>query len=232
MEFFKYLFIFCLFALIGWVLELCYRGFMTKKFVNPGFMSGCVVPIYGVGAVIMTIICNLFSSIESNYKIIFIFILSIILLSILEYISGLILFKCFYLRLWDYSNYKYNLNGFICLFFSMIWGLLSLIFYLFIYPWINQVALDFVNNSLGLFLLGIYMGIFIIDLCASIQLSTRVNKYAKSLKEVINIEKLKLDIRKKETKRKFLNAVYPYVLTNSYIKDRIKELKERDRNEK
>lgn len=223
MVFFKYLFIFCLFSVVGWILELVYRSIVMKKFINPGFMSGCVVPLYGFGAVIMNIICNLFSNIQSSYKVILIFIISVILLSLLEFISGFILLKYFHLKLWDYSDFKYNYKGFICLEFSFVWGLLALVFYLFIYPWLNTFALNFINSNIGIFSLGMFVGMFIIDLCVSIQLLNRLTKYANDIKEIINVEKLKIDVRMKTNRKKFWNAIYPYVSTNKYLRDKMKE---------
>lgn len=218
---FKYLFIFCLFSVVGWVLELTYRSIINKKIVNPGFMTGCVVPLYGTGAVILNLICNLFIPIESKYKIIIIFVLSIILLSILEYFTGYALLKFFNLKLWDYSKRKCNINGFICLEFSFIWGFLSLIFYKLVFPWINEFSLNFVNSNIGIFSLGIFMGVFIIDLCVSINMLNKLTKYAKQIRVTIDMEKLKLEARMKTTKKKFWNAIYPYVSTNIFLKDKI-----------
>lgn len=225
MIFFKYLFIFCLFSVVGWVLELGFRSITTKKLVNPGFMTGCVVPLYGFGAVILNLVCNLFVPIESEYKVIIIFVLSIILLSILECITGYILLKFFKLRLWDYSKLKYNYKGFICLEFSILWGLLSLIFYTFVFPWINEFYMNFVSNSVGLFLLGLFVGIFLIDLCVSINLLNKLTKYANDIRETINIEKIKLEARRETNRKKFFNAIYPYISTNRFLKDRIKNSK-------
>ena len=223
MTFLKYLFIFCLFSVVGWLLEAIYRGLVTKKFINPGFMSGCVVPLYGFGAVILNIVCNVCDKIDCNYRIILIFILSIILLSFLEFISGLILLKFFHLRLWDYSMYKYNYKGFICLEFSFVWGLLSLIFYIFIFPWLDSFSIIFVNNFVCLFILGIFMILFIADLCISIKLLSRLTKYAQSIKEILDVEKLKLDSRRRAKRKKLLNAIYPYISTNKFLKDKIKD---------
>lgn len=219
--FFKYLFIFCIFSVVGWILELTYRSIVTKKIINPGFMSGCVVPLYGFGAVILNLICNLFISIKSNYKIVIIFILSIIILSILEYFTGYVLLKFFNLRLWDYSDRKYNYKGFICLYFSFIWGILSLVFYNFIFPWINSFSNNFVSSNIGIFLLGVFIGIFLIDLCVSINLLKKLVVYAEDLKETINIEKIKLEARREKKLKKFIDAIYPYISTNKFLRDRI-----------
>lgn len=222
MLFFKFLFIFCLFSTVGWVIELIYRSISMKKLVNPGFMSGCVLPIYGFGTLIMYIICNIFSKMNFNLKILPIFILSFIFLSLLEFIAGFLLLKLFHIRLWDYSNKKFNYKGFICLEFSNYWGLLSLIFYLFIYPWLNDFTTNFINNNICLFILGIYVGIFLIDLCASINLLNKLTKYANIVKETIDVERLKLEARRKASRKKFLNAIYPYISTNKFLKDKIK----------
>ena len=120
MLFYKYLFLFSMFSIIGWILEVIYRSFITKKLVNPGFMSGCVVPIYGVGAIIANIICILVNKTSFNSKILLVCILSMIFLSFLELICGHICLKYFHLRLWDYRKYKINYKGYICINFSLL----------------------------------------------------------------------------------------------------------------
>lgn len=225
MIFFKYIFIFLFFSFIGWILELVYRGIRIKKIVNPGFMSGCVVPLYGFGAVILYIICNLFEKVNSDYKIIIIFIISIILLSLLELISGIILDKCFNLRLWDYSKNKFNFKGHICLLYSMYWGFLSLIFYNFIYPKLTNITMNFINSGVGLFILGICAGLFLIDLCVSIGLLNRIVKYSKIITETIDLEKLKLDIRRRVKRKKIFNSLFPYIITNKYLRDKLNDKK-------
>jgi len=224
MLFYKYLFIFAIFSIIGWILELVYRSLITKKIVNPGFMSGCVVPLYGVGAIILNLICILISKINFNYKIIIVFFSSLFLLTLLEFICGFISLKYFRLRLWDYRKRKFNYKGFICLQFSLIWGLSGVIYYLGIYPYINYISLNFINTNSGIFALGIFLGIFIIDLSVSINLLNRLVKYANEIKENINIEKIKLEARINTSKKKTLNAIYPYISTNRYLKDKINEI--------
>ena len=160
----RYLFIFLIFSVVGWIIEFTYRSLITKRIVNPGFMTGFVVPLYGFGTIILNIVCKLFINIDFKISIIYIFILSIVLLSILEYITGYILFKFFNIKLWDYSDRKLNINGFVCLKFSLVWGFLSILYYFFIFPWINDYALMFLNNSFCLFSLGMLAVTFSIDL--------------------------------------------------------------------
>lgn len=223
MVFLKYLFIFCVFSVVGWLIELIYRSIITKKIVNPGFMTGCVVPLYGFGALILTIICNLFTNFNSNYKVLFIGLISIVLLSILEYISGLFLLKFFHVRLWDYSMRKFNLNGFICMYFSFIWGISSLMFYYLVYPWINKFAFNFISNPFGLFSLGIFFGVFLIDLFVTIDLLKKLSLYAKSMKQIISLDKIKMDSIKETTRKTIWKMIYPYISTNRFLKDKMKK---------
>lgn len=225
MLFFKYLFIFALFSIVGWILELFYRSFTTKKFVNPGFMSGCVVPLYGFGAIILNFICMYVSKLNFNYKIILVFIFSMLLLSFLEFICGFIMLKYFHIRLWDYKEYKINYKGFVCLNFSLLWALLGVFYYIWIHPYINNISLNFINSNAGIYFLGIFSGIFLIDLSVSIKLLNRLTKYANELKENLNIEKIKLEARINANRRKMFNTIYPYISTNKYLKDKIKELR-------
>ena len=220
---FKVLFIFSFAAILGWIIETIYRFFMSKKLVNPGFMSGCVVPIYGFGALILYFVCKLSDNISYAYKPIIVIILSMILLSLLEFLSGEFLLKFFNLRLWDYSSRKFNIKGLICLRFSLYWGIFSLIFYLFMYGFIDSLSIKYINNNVCLFLLGIFYGIFIIDLCISVNLTSKIKKYADSKSKVINVEKLKIDIVQKINKNKLLNTIYPLAPVSTFLKSKVKD---------
>ena len=227
MLFYKYLFIFALFSIVGWILELFYRSLVTKKIVNPGFMSGCVVPLYGMGAIILNVICILITKLNFKHGILLVFITATFLLTLLEFICGFISLKYFHMRLWDYRKRKINYKGFICLEFSIVWGLLGVLYYLIIYPHIDSISLNFVSSTFGIFVLGMFLGIFLIDLSISINLLNRLIEYAKEIEDIISIEKLKLEARINITRKKFWNAIYPYVSTNKYVKQKIKELKKK-----
>lgn len=219
----KYLFMFSLFSFIGWILEFFYRGIRSKKILNPGFMSGCVVPIYGVGAVICDIICNSFESIDSNYNVIWEFLIAIVILSTLEFLTGFILDKAFHMKLWDYSKYKFNIKGYICLQYSIMWGFLFLIYYNFIYSGMINLGDSFINNTTCIFLLGLFYGVFLIDLSVSIGLMSNIIKYSRMIAESINLENLRFDLKNSVERRKFIYSMFPYFTTSKYLKDKIKE---------
>ena len=214
---------FSLFSFIGWILEFFYRGIRMKKIMNPGFMNGCVVPLYGFGAVICDIICKYFEKVNSNFNVVFSFLISMVLLSILEFMTGLVLDKVFHMKLWDYSKYDFNIKGYICLQYSLMWGFLFLVYSNFIYDKMDALAIAFASNTICIFLLGIFYGIFLIDWSVSLGLTSNIVKYSKMLAESINLENLRVDLRQKSEKRKFIYSMFPYATTNKYLKDKIKE---------
>lgn len=113
-----------------------------------------------------------------------------------------------------------NFKGFICVRFAFIWGILGTFYYLCIYPNINNICNKVINSNFGIFSLGIFLGIFLVDLSLSVNLFNRLIKYAEDVKQNINVEKIKLEVSLNITKKKFLNAINPYTLLNKYIKDK------------
>ena len=95
---------FVIYSFMGWCLETLYATICKKEFINRGFLTGPFCPIYGFG--ILSIIV-LLKPIETNY--IFLFLGSIFLTSIIEYITGYILETAFDSTWWDYSDIPYNI---------------------------------------------------------------------------------------------------------------------------
>ena len=108
-------------SFIGYLIEVfwCYLG--SKRFVNRGFLCGPVIPIYGIGALLI-----LFCLLRYYADPVVVFVFGVIITSALEYFTSFLLEKIFHNRWWDYSNRKYNLNGRICLRNSISFGVLSL----------------------------------------------------------------------------------------------------------
>jgi uncharacterized membrane protein len=106
----KYFCLFLIYSFSGWLIEVIGELIKSKKFVNRGFLIGPICPIYGIGAVLITILFTHYAD-----DIFAVFSLSIILCGSLEYFTSLIMEKMFHTRWWDYSNKKFNINGRICL---------------------------------------------------------------------------------------------------------------------
>lgn len=110
-------------SLLGWIIELFFRRFISqKKWMNPGFLTGPYLPIYGFGVLLLYGVSNLSLGITNEVLdiIVHVFIIGFGMTAI-EFIAGLIFIRCFKIRLWDYTNRKGNIMGVICPMFSLIW---------------------------------------------------------------------------------------------------------------
>lgn len=150
--------LFLVYSFVGWVMETCYCWICTKKFVNRGFLIGPVVPIYGTGGVLVYMLLKRYLDMP-----LVLFIMSIIICSLLEYFTSYYMEKLFKTRWWDYSNRKFNINGRVCLFNMICFGILSLV----IMYGVNPFLLDIIHKIDPMVLktvVSILMTIFLIDL--------------------------------------------------------------------
>ena len=144
--------LFWLYSFLGWVMEIISVSLRSKKYVNRGFLLGPYCPIYGSGAILLLILKD-----YQNDPLV-VFILSIFICSLLEYITSYLMELIFKVRWWDYSDRFLNINGRICLFNSICFGLLGM----FIVCFLNPFFIDKLNSVNNLILLVISMTIFII----------------------------------------------------------------------
>jgi uncharacterized membrane protein len=178
---------------MGWCLETAYATINKKEFVNRGFLHGPFCPIYGFGC--LSIILFL-KPIETNY--IFLFVGSVLLTSVLEYITGFFLETAFNSTWWDYSDKHYNIHGRICLSFSLIWGLISIFILKVIHPYIVYIV-NLVPRSSGLMFFYITLLYFSIDFIITVitifklkSLLTQLNTVYLELNDKLSSFKLNL----------------------------------------
>ncbi len=127
---FYYVALFAIYSFMGWIIEAIYRSITQKKFVNAGFLYGPFIPLYGIGAAFIIILQNIFHTWHTVPR----FLIFGLALTVLEYAVGFLYEKIFKMTLWDYSENKLNLNGRVCLQFSIFWTALALIFATLIHP--------------------------------------------------------------------------------------------------
>lgn len=151
-----------LYSFAGWILESVSKTIDQRKFVNSGFLKGPFCPIYGFGALIM-ILC--LSFLKDNP--ILLFVLAFFILSIWEYIVGVLLEKIFKTKYWDYSHLKFNIQGRVCLKNSIIWGILGVLFICILHPIVEKYIVLIPNNILLYINIIILIGISV-DLAISI----------------------------------------------------------------
>lgn len=176
--------IFILFSFIGWISEVIYVGVTSAhKFVNRGFLHGPLCPVYGFGGVV---ILMLPPSLYATW--IPLFFASMILCTIVEYFVSWLMEKLFHTRWWDYSHYKIQLNGRICLLNSILFGFLGVVVIHFVYP----LMIDLLN-SLGQKVINVSGAIILAVLSVDIFFTVRklvdfanVMKKLKELGETLN----------------------------------------------
>ena len=211
-EFLKLFFLFFIGCIVGWIMEVFYRRFnktnKDKKWINPGFLVGPYLPLYGFGLCILYLLAKLekYNFIENqilNKTILF--IVMAICMTLIEYIAGVIFIQGMKVKLWDYSNEKLNYKGIICLKFSIYWALLGALYYFFINPYILNALEWFANNIEFSFILGTFFGLFIVDITYSFNLVAKIRAFAKENDILIKYEELKHSIRKsaEEAKEKY-----------------------------
>lgn len=183
----KVLAYFIIYAVGGWMLEVAYAAYREKKFVNRGMLNGPVCPIYGFGVILVLLLLE-----PLNNNIPVLFIASVIVCSVLEYFTGFLLEKLLNTRWWDYSDVKYNLSGYICLSFSIYWGLFCVIIVHFIQPSIARFV-GIINTRLLLFMLIVAYALLLIDFAVTAQTLyklrlklVRMDKIAKDMKVLSN----------------------------------------------
>ena len=109
---------FFIYSFVGWIVEVIYYGVTEGKFINRGFLAGPMCPVYGLGFYAAIWLLDPF---VGNFFIIFFG--SATAATIVELIAGIILYHTFHMRWWDYSEYKLNFRGYICLRFYIYWGI-------------------------------------------------------------------------------------------------------------
>ena len=158
---FEILCLLLVYACMGWCLEVAYAALETGKFVNRGFLNGPVCPIYGVGAVIV-ILC--LTPLSEN--VFLLFAGAAIVTSVLELVTGFALDKLFKTRWWDYSEVPFNIGGYICLKFSILWGLVCIALMRGIHPVIYGIVHNIFknNNLIAILILVFLLAVFATDI--------------------------------------------------------------------
>lgn len=127
---------FFLYSFLGWAQETVQCSIKEKRFINRGFLNGPICPIYGCGALlIFNLLLPIQRGIASPWlSVPLVFLCGALIASVLEYVTSWAMETLFHSRWWDYSDKKWNINGRICFWISVGWGLLSIVLVFGIQP--------------------------------------------------------------------------------------------------
>ncbi len=189
-------------SICGWALELLFRRFFSKnnpsrRWINPGFLNGTYLPIYGFGLCALYGMTTLEEFIRVDSAILqklILFIMMAAAMTLIEYVAGVIFIKGMKIKLWDYSGEWGNIKGIICPRFSFFWAVLSALYYFLIHPHVLS-GINWLSENLAFsFFIGLFFGVFIIDVSYSLNLTVKIRKFAAENKVIIRYEHLKDDI--------------------------------------
>ncbi len=153
----KYLLIFMVGCLAGWIYEEIFYLISDGHLYNRGFLYGPYLPIYGYGAVLIYFFCNRYKQ-----KPAYVFLISFLLTGIFEYFSGFFLYKIYHIKWWDYTGLFLNLDGYICLRSLLSFALAALLLIYFAVPLIEKVIKKIGIKKVKL-INKIYFSIFLLD---------------------------------------------------------------------
>ena len=171
------LWIFIIYAFLGWCSEVAFAAVNKGKFVNRGFLNGPVCPIYGVGMLIVVLcLWNL------RDRPLLLFLGSALLTTALEFVTGFVLERFFHDKWWDYSDMPFNIKGYVCLKFTILWGLAAS----FIIGAIHRFIYMLIEKTpfvLGVILLAVFSAAFIADFTITLTALVKLPKKLKAMAE-------------------------------------------------
>ena len=218
--------LFFIYSFAGWCMEVILKYRQYHRFINRGFLTGPLCPIYGCGAVLITVVVGSLASVESG--LVMTFALSFVICGVVEYFTGLILEKIFHARWWDYSQKPMNLHGRVWIGNLLLFGVAGV----GIMHILNPVLYKF----LGLFSLRtreVVMTILLVILAADFVVSYFVLKLVKvgvDSSEADNTEEINKEVHQLLTDKsyfhkRFVDAYPEVVYRTERVQARLAEIK-------
>lgn len=231
--FLKLAFLFFIGSVLGWVIELIFRRFFSsknpeRKWINPGFCVGPYLPLYGFGLCTLYILSGLDSVIlsDSAWGTVLLIVMMAAAMTLLEYIAGVLVLKITHARLWDYSEQWGNIQGIICPKFTLAWAACAAGYYFLIHPY-TLGAIDWLSENLAFsFVIGLFFGVFIIDVVYSSHAIAAIRQYAIDNDVIVKIEALKAQIRHAQDEaREKHHFLFP-LKTREHLSEHLKKSKQ------
>lgn len=227
----KIFMMFIIYSFIGWIIEVTCKKIESGKFVNRGFLIGPYLPIYGCGGVIITLSLNKYYDSPIT-----LFVMAMFICAILEYVTSYILEKLFNARWWDYTKYKFNINGRICLETMIPFGLLGCLIIYILNPIFQKFLSLMSDNTINVLSIILFI-IFVSDLLISVKVMSKFKNITMQFRNKDNTEEITKKVKETLQKDSFLSKrlvdAFPGVkAVISNIKNELKKTKDELRNVK
>ena len=218
-----YILLFFISACLGWCMEVICKLIQLHRFINSGFLIGPCCPIYGFGAVSVTLLLSRFADTPPA-----VFGLAILVCGTLEYLTSVIMEKLFHARWWDYSGSRFHLNGRVCAETLLPFGLLGLMMVYFIKPALFQLFSCLPGVVLSTLCI-VLCSLFLIDTCISVWALVKIRRGAERVEgdstEAITASVRTLLQKESAIVRRALHAFPDARIYNTRLLKRLREKK-------
>lgn len=169
---------FFIYGVLGWCVEVAYAAVKQGEFVNRGFLNGPICPIYGVGVV--SVICCL-GEVKGNLAVLY--AASVVLVTVIEGITGFVMDRLFHHKWWDYTDQPLNIGGYVCLVFSLIWGVFCVFIMKIFQPVVKGVVIH-IPFIIGLIVLIVCAIAMSADLYVTASAVLKLNKKLEAMDKI------------------------------------------------
>ena len=166
------------YSFLGWCCEVAFAAVRRGIFVNRGFLNGPVCPIYGFGVLIVLLVLE---PVKENLALLFFG--SMVLTSALEFFIGFIMEQFFHDKWWDYSENPFNIKGYICLEFSLVWGAACVLVVDVVHPMIFKLICA-IPEKLSLWLMVFFTAVLIADAIITLWNMLKLPKRLRAIDEL------------------------------------------------
>lgn len=215
--------LFIVYSITGWIIEVIATYPDTKCFVNRGFLIGPYCPIYGNCAIAMIFLLH------NVTNPILLFVLSILICSVGEYITSYTMEKIFHARWWDYSKNKFNLNGRICLVNSLAFGVLGFLLIKFVNPFVVELITKLSPIMINV-LFYTMLTLFIIDNVISFKVIFKIKNMSIKYVHLDNTKEITEKVKKilsDNILAKRVFKAFPNIKFRFNLKEKMKVLKDK-----
>lgn len=215
--------LFIVYSITGWIIEVIATYPDTKCFVNRGFLIGPYCPIYGNCAIAMIFLLH------NVTNPILLFVLSILICSVGEYVTSYTMEKIFHARWWDYSKNKFNLNGRICLVNSLAFGVLGFLLIKFVNPFVVGLITNLSPTMINVLFYTI-LTLFIIDNVISFKVIFKIKNMSIKYVHLDNTKEITEKVKKilsDNILAKRVFKAFPNIKFRFNLKEKMKVLKDK-----
>ncbi|MBM6948161.1 putative ABC transporter permease [Mordavella massiliensis] len=151
MQIYELILYFFIYSFLGWCAEVAFATVKERRFVNRGFLNGPLCPIYGVGVTSVVVLLAPFRD-----RAVLLYLSSFVLVTLIEGLTGFVMDRLFHHKWWDYTGLPLSIGGYVCLPFSLVWGLACVVIVKAVHPLIGS-AVGLLHVSAGLALACVFL---------------------------------------------------------------------------